>query len=56
MNRNPTDPVQAARIEAAVAKRERRAEKLTRNTTLSVINNMAHGFTSQRHNSFYIAK
>jgi len=51
-----TDPHQAARIEAAAAKRARKAEKLTHDATLSAFNNMAHAFTGQRHNSFYITK
>ena len=39
---NPADPVQAARIEAAAAKRERRAQKLGENTLRSYENNWAH--------------
>lgn len=65
---NPTDPVQADRIEAAAARREERADKLARNTLESVSNNWAHGCGDRRvhacpvpnHtgslNPFYIAK
>lgn len=51
-----TQPAQAAVIRAAQAKRDRKAEKLLRDATVSVMNNRAHAFTGQRHNSLYIAK
>lgn len=56
--RNPADPVQAARIQAAVAKRERKAEKLSRHTYESSSENMAHDTYRRCHalNPFYIAK
>ncbi len=56
--RNSTDPVQAARIQAAVAKRERKAEKLSRHTYESSSENMAHDTHRRCHalNPFYIAK
>lgn len=66
--RNPADPVQAARIEAAAVKRGRRAEKLQRDAAAAVNNNWAHGIgkrhvhlspvpdCSGRLNPFYIAK
>lgn len=59
--RNPADSVQAARIEAAVAKRERKAEMLVERSTLSFINNWSTtdrrtGTTPNNLNPFYIAK
>lgn len=54
--RNPADPVQAARIQAAVAKRERKAQKLR--MTASALPNRAHLLSYNRNalNPFYIAK
>lgn len=54
--RNPADPVQAARIEAAAVKRARRAEKLR--MTASALPNRAHLLSYNRNslNPFYIAK
>lgn len=55
--RNPTDPFQAERIERAAAKRQRKGEKLTRNTVASYLNNVAHGsrvFTPLRLNPFNV--
>jgi len=49
--RNPEDPVQAARIAAAMVKRERRRRKL--NTDTSYYSNPAHRF-NERLNPFYI--
>lgn len=40
--RNLADPVQAARIEAAAARREERAEKLQRSTAWATRHNDAH--------------
>lgn len=60
--RNPADPFQAARIEAAAAKRARRAEKLARNTGRATFHNHAHGIHciavawKQSLNPTYIAK
>ncbi len=45
--RNPADPVQAARIQAAVAKRERKAQKRQAHTNNSWSRNVAH------HKAFY---
>ena len=59
---NPADPVQAARIEAAAAKRERKARKLAANTGRATFHNMAHGIHciavdwKQSLNPTYIAK
>lgn len=65
---NPADPAQARRIEAAAAKRERRAEKLKRDLAAAVNNNWAHGIgkrhvhlspvpdCSGRLNPFHVAK
>lgn len=39
---NPADPVQAARIEAAAAKRERKARILGENADRAFMNNPAH--------------
>lgn len=52
--RNPADPAQARRIEAAAAKRTRRAEKLSRNMLESDSRNAAHDSNST--DPFYIAK
>lgn len=63
--RNPADPVQARRIEAAVAKRARRAGKLNWDTSMSVRNNQTtiswYGAFPDRAcranlNPFYVAK
>jgi len=66
--RNPVDPIQAARIEAAAAKRGRRALKLYNHVVDSVLPNRAHGAflpdedgdirfsVVSRLNPFYIAK
>lgn len=56
--RNPADPVQAARIEAAAAKRERRARKYADNMSRSEFYNEAHGGMPFAHtlNPFYVAK
>lgn len=64
--RNPADPFQAQRIEAAAAKRQRKAEKLQRETLESATNNWAHGtgvrgqhlaaLPAGNLNPFYIAK
>ncbi|MNJ10746.1 hypothetical protein D3C77_49100 [compost metagenome] len=40
---DPKDPVQAARIEAAAAKRVERARKLARNTGRATFHNHCHG-------------
>ena len=59
---NPADPVQAARIEAAAAKRERKARKLAANTGSATFHNHAHGIHciavgwKQSLNPTYIAK
>lgn len=65
---NPADPVQAARIEAAAAKRGKRARKLHNHVVDSVLPNRAHGAflpdedgeirfsVVPRLNPFYIAK
>jgi len=45
--RNPADPVQAARIEAAAVKRVHRADKLTERTNQSWSRNYTH------HKAFY---
>lgn len=47
--RNPADPVQAARIEAAAAKREARAEKLTLQMKRTVANSAHFGFLYEAH-------
>jgi hypothetical protein len=47
--RNPADPIQAARIEAAAAKRTRRAEKLTVNMKRTVANSAHFGFLYEAH-------
>lgn len=54
--RNPSDPVQAARIAAAVAKRERRATKYADSMSRAAFNNRAHGGIQFAHtlNPFYI--
>ncbi len=39
---NPADPVQAARIEAAAAKRERKAQKLRNDAQESYFRNVCH--------------
>lgn len=60
--RNPADPIQAARIEAAAVKRARRAEKLKRDMGRSIFHNHAHGIHciavawKQSLNPTYIAK
>lgn len=54
--RNPADPVQAARIEAAAAKRARRAEKLKEWAVNSWDYNPAHHSESRTLNPFYVAK
>lgn len=56
-----SNPVQAARIQVAVAKRERKAERLVDHTLVSFINNWTtadrvSGSTSNNLNPFYIAK
>lgn len=59
---NPADPVQAARIEAAAVKRERKARKLAANTGRATFHNRAHGIHciavawKQFLNPTYIAK
>lgn len=54
--RNPADPIQAARIEAAAVKRARRADKLRMNA--SALPNRAHLLSYNRNslNPFYVAK
>lgn len=67
--RNPADPIQAARIEAAAIKRARRADKLQRDALESRNSNRAHIATRldkirmlksydlpNRFNPFYVAK
>lgn len=55
--RNPADPVQAARIEAAAAKRARRAKKLTAHHNHACHENLAHGRgVIVNLNPFYVAK
>lgn len=58
---NPKDPVQAERIAAAQAKRERKAHKLKRDLFISKANNGAHWgsfeeacVTSERLDPFYV--
>lgn len=57
---NPADPVQAARIQAAVDKRERKAKKLFNQASYSADQNRAHYDESDNLrdnlNPFYIAK
>lgn len=67
--RNPADPIQAARIEAAAVKRALRADKLQRDALESRNSNRAHLATKldktrmlknydlpNRFNPFYVAK
>ena len=59
--RNPADPTQAARIEAAAVKRARRAEKLTALMSRATLFNRAHqpnvwNDVRQNLNPFYVAK
>lgn len=64
--RNPADFDQSNRLEAAVLKRRRKAEKLQRDTLESATNNWAHGtgvrgqhlapLLAGNLNPFYIAK
>lgn len=66
--RNPADPIQAARIEAAAVKRARRADKLERDSNQSWKGNYTHHAAFHRLddatgyilplnlNPFYIAK
>lgn len=65
--RNLEDPVQAARFDAAEAKRERRAETLTANMKRTVANSAHFGFLYEAHdervygipdrlNPFHVAK
>lgn len=52
---NSADPIQASLIEAAAAKRERRADKLRQDANRSCRNNAAHGrCASFIFNPFYI--
>ena len=53
--RNPADPIQAARIEAAEARRELRADKAHENADRSYTNNPCIGGCGcERFNPFYI--
>lgn len=54
--RNPADPIQAARIEAAAVKRARKAEKLERNALSSSYHNPCLNARLSNLNPFYVAK
>ena len=54
--RNPADPIQAARIEAAAVKRVRRALKLERDTEQSALRNNCINARLSNLNPFYVAK
>lgn len=54
--RDPNDPAQAARIAAAEAKRERKADKLCRDATLSYWENPCISAGCPRANPFNIAR
>lgn len=56
---NPADPVQAARIEAAAAKRERKSRALGENADRAFMNNSAHTDGLRlpaRFNPFHVAR
>ena len=54
--RDPSNPHQQARIQAAAEKRERRAVKLTRDATRSAIYNGAHRGSGVAFDPFFIAR
>lgn len=54
--RNPADPIQAARIEAAEVKRDRRALKLERDTEQAALRNNCINARLSNLNPFYVAK